>query len=89
MNFGFLSTFFCEKPPKMFKTDFILANVAFFVKIISRKNAAATVARGPVPRERSIHTKNVAWNVARGPVPRDLPTETKTVCSPEVTNGFC
>ena len=35
----------------MFKTDIILANVVFFVKVISRKNAAATVARGPVLRD--------------------------------------
>ena len=26
-----------EKLPKMFKTEFILANVTFFVKVISRK----------------------------------------------------
>ena len=31
----------------MFKTAFIVANVAFVVKVISEKNAAATVARGP------------------------------------------
>ena len=37
MNFGFLSTFFYEKLPKMFKTEIILANVTFFVKVISRK----------------------------------------------------
>ena len=44
---------------KMFKTEFILANFAFFVKVISRKNAAATVARGPVPRDGSNKTRNV------------------------------
>ncbi len=44
----------------MFKTDFILANVAFFVNVISRKkNAAATVARGPVPSDLSAETRNV------------------------------
>ena len=43
----------------MFKTEVILANFTFFVKVISRKNAAATVARGPVPRDRSNETKNV------------------------------
>ena len=42
----------------MFKTEFIVANVAFFVKVISEKNAAAPVARGPVPCECPVQTKN-------------------------------
>ena len=42
----------------MFKTEFILANVAFFVKVISRKkNAAATAARGTGPRDLSQNEK--------------------------------
>ena len=44
-----------EKLPKMFKTEFIVANVTFFVKVISRKKTPLrTVARGPVPRDRSV-----------------------------------
>ena len=53
------------------------------------RNPTVFVARGPVPRERSLQPKNVAWNVARGPVPRDLPTETKNVRSPEATDVCC
>ena len=44
------------------------------------------VARGPVPRERSIQPKNVAVTVARGPVPRDLSAETRNVRNPEATD---
>ena len=48
---------FSRKIDKNFKTGVILAHFDFFLKVISQKNAAATVARGPVPRERSTQTK--------------------------------
>ena len=48
-NFGFLSTFFCEKSPKMFKTEIILANVAFFVKVISGKKCCCYRSAGACP----------------------------------------
>ena len=58
-----------RKIVKMFKTAFIVANVAFFVKVISRKNAAATVARGPVPRETLNRAEMVPFYRSAGACP--------------------
>ena len=49
---------FTRKIDKNFKTGVILAHFDFFSRLFRQKNAAATGARGPVPRDGSIQTKN-------------------------------